>query len=72
MGEHIWQWGCCFTAGELIQRITGSALDAKPFLRYLDRKYSALYGLAPEPENARVKTMRPPYKDGCLLRNREN
>lgn len=53
MGEHIWQWGCCFTAGELIRRVTGSALDAKPFLRYLDRKYSALYGLAPEPENAR-------------------
>ena len=53
MGEHIWQWGCCFTAGELVQRVTGSALDAKPFLRYLDRKYSALYGLAPEPENAR-------------------
>ena len=53
MSEHIWQWGCCFTAGELVQRVTGSALDAKPFLRYLDRKYSALYGLAPEPENAR-------------------
>lgn len=53
MSQHIWQWGCCFTAGELVQRVTGSALDAKPFLRYLDRKYSALYGLAPEPENAR-------------------
>ena len=40
-------------AGELVQRVTGSALDARPFLSYLDRKYSALYGLAPEPENAR-------------------
>ena len=48
MYEHIWQWGCCFTAGELIRRVTGSALDARPFLAYLDRKYSPLYGLQPD------------------------
>lgn len=52
MREHIWQWGCCFTAGELVQRVTGSALDAGPFLAYLDRKYSPLYGLKPDPARA--------------------
>lgn len=52
MREHIWQWGCCFTAGELVQRVTGSGLDAGPFLAYLDRKYSPLYGLKPDPARA--------------------
>ena len=47
MREQIWQWGCCFTAGELIRRVTGSRLDARPFLTYLDRKYSPIYGLKP-------------------------
>lgn len=47
MTEHIWQWGCCFTAGELIRRVTGNPLDARPFLDYLDRKYSPIYGLEP-------------------------
>ncbi len=48
MGENIWSHGCCLTAGELLERITGSALDAQPFLNYLDRKYSAIYGLVPQ------------------------
>lgn len=47
MAEHIWSHGCCCTAGELIHRITGRSLDAKPFLDYLDQKYSPLYHLAP-------------------------
>lgn len=45
MREHIWRHGCCYTAGELVKRITGRSLDAQPFLDYLDQKYSALYGL---------------------------
>lgn len=48
MRENIWSHGCCLTAGELVKRITGSSLDARPFLKYLDEKYSILYGLAPQ------------------------
>lgn len=47
MGENIWSHGCCLTAGELAKRITGSSLDARPFLEYLDKKYSSIYGLTP-------------------------
>lgn len=45
MTENLRQYGCCFTAGELMEKLTGSALDAQPFLRYLNRKYAALYAL---------------------------
>lgn len=48
MRENIWSHGCCLTAGELVKQITGSSLDARPFLKYLDEKYSVLYGLAPQ------------------------
>ncbi len=46
MDEHIWQYGCCYTAGEMVRRLTGGGLDAQPFLDYLDQTYSAVYGLA--------------------------
>ena len=42
MKENIWQYGCCYTSGELMQRLTGKALDAKPFLQYLEEKYGRL------------------------------
>lgn len=45
MQEQIWQYGCCYTSGELMEKLTGSALDAKPFLQYLEEKYTALYQL---------------------------
>ena len=45
LDENIRQYGCCFTAGEMAQRLTGKRLDAAPFLRYLERKYGELYGL---------------------------
>ena len=48
MRENIWSHGCCLTAGELVKQITGSSLDARPFLKYLDEKYSPIYGLAPQ------------------------
>jgi carboxypeptidase Taq len=41
--EKISQYGCCFTARELIKNITGKTLDAAPFIRYLDNKYSDIY-----------------------------
>jgi len=48
MRQNIWSHGCCLTAGELVQRITGSSLDARPFLAYLEQKYLPIYGLVPQ------------------------
>lgn len=28
-----------FTGTEMLQRLTGKGLDARPFLRYLEKKY---------------------------------
>ena len=39
LNEHIRQYGCMFTGTEMIQRLTGNRLDARPFLRYLEKKY---------------------------------
>lgn len=36
---HIRQYGCMFTGTEMLQRLTGKGLDARPFLRYLEKKY---------------------------------
>lgn len=43
MRENIWQYGCCYTGSELIERISGGGLDAQPFLDYLNEKYSEIY-----------------------------
>lgn len=45
MQQHIWQYGCCYTAGELMHRLTGKGLDAQPFLDYLEQTYGPLYGI---------------------------
>lgn len=45
LDENVRQYGCCFTAGQMVERITGKSLDAKPFLKYLEEKYSAIYKL---------------------------
>lgn len=42
MQEHIWQYGCAFTAGELIGNLTGKGLDAAPFLEYLKENYTRI------------------------------
>ncbi len=42
--DHIWQYGIVYTGSELMTQLTGKALDAQPFLAYLNRKYGALYG----------------------------
>lgn len=36
---HIRQYGCMFTGTEMLERLTGKSLDARPFLRYLEKKY---------------------------------
>lgn len=45
MERHIWQHGCCCTAGEMIRQLTGDGLDARPFLKYLEETYSKVYGI---------------------------
>ena len=41
--ENIHRHGAKFTAGELIQRITGTDLTVRPYLEYLQRKYADIY-----------------------------
>jgi carboxypeptidase Taq len=41
LGEHVHVHGRKFTPQETLRRATGSAIDAKPYLAYLKRKYSA-------------------------------
>jgi carboxypeptidase Taq len=43
--EHIHRAGQCYTADELVQRVTGKPLSHAPLMEYLKRKYGALYGL---------------------------
>ena len=48
MRKNIWSHSCCLTAGELAKRILSSSLGACLFLKYLDEKYSSIYGLTPQ------------------------
>ena len=49
LGDHVHRHGRLRTSGELLMDITGSELDARPFLRQLELKYGALYGLEGHP-----------------------
>ncbi len=42
---NIHQHGNKYTPTELLQRVTGGGLDARPYLAYLKQKYSEVYGL---------------------------
>ncbi|MCL5997120.1 MAG: carboxypeptidase M32 [Chloroflexi bacterium] len=44
--ENIYQHGAKFTAGELVQRVTGGPLSVEPYINYLKTKYGAIYSLA--------------------------
>ncbi len=43
--ENIHRHGRKFMPQELVQRVTGSKIDPSPYMRYLRRKYSEIYGL---------------------------
>jgi len=45
MREHLHRHGAKYEPPELIQRITGSPMDAAPYMRYLKRKFGEIYGL---------------------------
>jgi carboxypeptidase Taq len=44
--EKIHRQGQCYTADELLQRVTGKPLSHAPLMQYLKGKYGALYGVA--------------------------
>jgi carboxypeptidase Taq len=43
---HVHQYGAVYQPDDLMERITGEALDASHFIRYVEAKYSRVYGLA--------------------------
>ncbi|MAT40928.1 MAG: carboxypeptidase [Anaerolineaceae bacterium] len=43
--ENVHIHGRKFEPQELVQRVTGSKIDPNPYLRYLNKKYSEVYGL---------------------------
>jgi carboxypeptidase Taq len=43
--EHIYVHGKKFTPAELVKRVTGSELSARPFVEYIRAKYGDIYGL---------------------------
>jgi carboxypeptidase Taq len=44
--ENIHRHGQCFTAGELVERVTGKPLSHEPLMRHLRGKLGSLYGIA--------------------------
>jgi carboxypeptidase Taq len=44
--EHVHRHGRTFEPKELLQRVTGSGVDAAPYLGYLERKLEELFGAA--------------------------
>jgi carboxypeptidase Taq len=42
--KNVHSQGDLYDPADLIKKITGKKLDAKPYLEYLKEKYSALYG----------------------------
>jgi carboxypeptidase Taq len=42
---NLHQHGAKFEPQEMVQKITGSKIDPAPYVRYLEQKYSAIYGL---------------------------
>jgi carboxypeptidase Taq len=45
LSQKIHRWGRMFIPDHLAQRVTGVSLSPDPFLRYIERKYTDLYGL---------------------------
>jgi carboxypeptidase Taq len=43
--QNIYRHGHAFSADELLKRTTGNSLQVRPYLGYLERKYSELYGI---------------------------
>ena len=46
LGEKIHRQGQCYSAAELVEKVTGKPLSHEPFMRYLRGKLAPLYGLS--------------------------
>ena len=44
LNKNVHSQGSLYDPADLIHRIAGTRLDVKPFLNYLNKKYSELYG----------------------------
>lgn len=42
LGEHVWQYGMGLDPATLIKMVSGKALDATSFTRYLETKYKEM------------------------------
>lgn len=47
LNENIHQFGSLYTSKEVLERVCGTELSAKPLLDYFNEKYSRLYGIQP-------------------------
>lgn len=43
--ENLHQYGAKYEPQELVQKVTGSKISPEPYMRYLESKYRAIYGL---------------------------
>ena len=43
--KNVCSYGALYDPGDLITKITGKKIDSEPYLEYLEKKYSELYGL---------------------------
>ncbi len=41
--QNIYQHGRKYTAAELVEQVTGSALSIDPFIRYIKQKFGQIY-----------------------------
>jgi carboxypeptidase Taq len=39
--DNVYRWGCRLPPGELLEKITGEKLQAEPFLKHIEEKYSS-------------------------------
>jgi carboxypeptidase Taq len=44
LNDNIYRWGCRLEPAELLWKITGEKLSALSFLKYIEEKYTKLYG----------------------------
>ncbi len=43
--ENVYRYGNLYDPEDLVKHVTGSGLDVKPFINYLDHKFSKIYGI---------------------------
>ena len=42
--ENVYRYANLYDPEDLVKHVTGKSLDVKPFINYLEEKYSRLYG----------------------------